>query len=67
MGAAEHRALDGYAASHGTAHEMPAENMIWKDMKLRSSKYLSNMIEQDHWGVKSLQGDGRWEGGSPRR
>jgi transposase-like protein len=30
---------------------MPAEDMIWKDTKLRSSKYL-NMIEQDHRGVR---------------
>jgi transposase-like protein len=27
--------------------------MIWKDTKLRSSKYLNNMIEQDRRGVKS--------------
>jgi transposase-like protein len=45
--------LDGYAASHRAVREMPAEDMIWKDTKLRSSKYLNNMIEQDHRGVKS--------------
>jgi transposase-like protein len=27
--------------------------MIWKDTKLRSSKYLNNMIEQDHRSVTS--------------
>jgi transposase-like protein len=32
---------------------MPAEDAIWKDTKLRSSKYLNNMIEQNHRGVKS--------------
>ena len=32
---------------------MPAEDTIWKDTKLRSSKYLNNMIEQDHRSVKS--------------
>jgi transposase-like protein len=45
--------LDGYAASHRAVREMPAEDMIWKDTKLRSSKYLNNMIEQDHRSVKS--------------
>jgi transposase-like protein len=32
---------------------MPAGDTIWKDTKLRSSKHLNNMIEQDHRGVKS--------------
>jgi transposase-like protein len=45
--------LDGYAASHRAVREMPTEDMIWKDTKLRSSKYLNNMIEQDHRDVKS--------------
>ena len=31
---------------------MSAENKAWKDTKLRSSKYLNNLIEQDHRGVK---------------
>jgi transposase-like protein len=45
--------LDGYAASHRVVREMPAEEMIWNDTKLRSSKYLNNVIEQDHRGIKS--------------
>jgi transposase-like protein len=45
--------LDGYAASHRAVREMPDEDATWKDTKLRSSKYLNNMIEQDHRGVKS--------------
>jgi transposase-like protein len=45
--------LEGYAASHRAVREMPTAEMIWKDTKLRSSKYLNNMIEQDHRGVKS--------------
>jgi transposase-like protein len=45
--------LDGYAASHRAVREMPAEDIIWKDTKLRSSKYLNDMIEQDHRSVKS--------------
>jgi transposase-like protein len=48
--------LDGYAASHRAVREISAENDAWKDTKLRSSKYLNNMIEQDHRGVKSWIG-----------
>ena len=45
--------LDGYAASHRAVCELPQHNPCWKDTRLRSSKYLNNMIEQDHRGVKS--------------
>ncbi|MDM0053516.1 IS6 family transposase [Variovorax sp. J22R115] len=45
--------LDGYAASHRAVRELPAQSSRWKDTRLRSSKYLNNMIEQDHRGVKS--------------
>jgi transposase, IS6 family len=38
--------LDGYAASHQAGGQLPT------DTKLRSSKYLNNLIEQDHRGVK---------------
>ena len=31
---------------------MPNENRAWKQSKLRSSKYLNNLIEQDHRGIK---------------
>lgn len=44
--------LDGYAASHRAVHELPAQSLRWKETRLRSSKYLNNMIEQDHRGVK---------------
>ena len=48
QGSAPHTiTLDGYAASHRAVREkLPA------DVKLRSSKYLNNLIEQDHRGVK---------------
>jgi transposase-like protein len=49
-------ALDGYAASHRAVKEMPRESLHWKRTKLRSSKYLNNMIEQDHRGVKARTG-----------
>jgi len=37
-------------------YEMPSENGVWKHTKLRSSKYLNNLIEQDHRGIKSRTG-----------
>jgi transposase-like protein len=44
--------LDGYAASHRAVREMKADSQLAADTKLRSSKYLNNLIEQDHRGVK---------------
>src|SRR4029077_12661730 len=44
--------LDGYAASHRAAREMKADGQLPADTKVRSSKYLNNLIEQDHRGVK---------------
>src|SRR5579859_2084982 len=43
---------DGYAASHRAVREMPDEDKASKHTKLRSSKYLNNLIEQDHRGIK---------------
>jgi IS6 family transposase len=44
--------LDGYAVSHRVVHEMRADGMLPDDTKLGSSKYLNNLIEQDHCGIK---------------
>jgi transposase-like protein len=44
--------LDGYAASHRAVREMQVQGELPHDAKLRSSKYLNNMIEQDHRNVK---------------
>ena len=44
--------LDGYAASLRAVREMKANGELPGDTKLRSSKYLNNLIEQDHRGVK---------------
>jgi transposase-like protein len=41
---------DGYAASHRAVREIPSENEVWKHTKLRSSKYLNILVEQDHRG-----------------
>jgi hypothetical protein len=32
---------------------MPNENELWKHTKLRTSKYLNNLVEQDHRRIKS--------------
>jgi hypothetical protein len=48
--------LDGYAASHRAVREMKAEGQMPTDTKLRSSKYLNNLIDQDHRGVKARVG-----------
>jgi len=45
--------LDGYAASHRAVREMKANGLLPEDTKARSSKYLNNVIEQDHRHIKS--------------
>jgi transposase-like protein len=44
--------LDGYAASRRAVREMKSDGELPADTRLRSSKYLNNLIEQDHRGVK---------------
>jgi transposase-like protein len=44
--------LDGYAASHRAVRELKADGSLPANTRLRSSKYLNNLIEQDHRGVK---------------
>ena len=44
--------MDGYAASHRAVREMKTGDELAADTKLRSSKYLNNLIEQDHRGIK---------------
>jgi transposase-like protein len=44
--------LDGYAASHRAVRELKADGSLPMDTMLRSSKYLNNLIEQDHRSVK---------------
>ena len=44
--------LDGYAASHRAVRELKADGLLPAETQLRSSKYLNNLIEQDHRGVK---------------
>ena len=44
--------LDGYQASHRAAKEVLSEHSEGERSKLRSSKYLNNLIEQDHRSIK---------------
>jgi transposase-like protein len=48
--------LDGYAASHRAVREMKKDGLLRRRTRLRSSKYLNNLIEQDHRGIKSRTG-----------
>lgn len=48
--------LDGYAASHRAVRELQQQGWLPKLTKLRSSKYLNNLIEQDNRHVKSRLG-----------
>jgi transposase-like protein len=48
--------LDGYAASHRAVGELKDTGELPKRVLLRSSKYLNNLIEQDHRRVKHRLG-----------
>ena len=56
QGAPQTITLDGYAASHRAVREMKTDGVLPEDTKVRSSKYLNNLIEQDHRGVKQRIG-----------
>ena len=44
--------LDGYQASHRAVREILGEHQQGKRTLIRSSKYLNNLIEQDHRSIK---------------
>jgi transposase-like protein len=44
--------LDGYAASHRAVDELKAAGTLPDRVQVRSSKYLNNLIEQDHRRIK---------------
>jgi transposase-like protein len=44
--------LDGYPATHAALSELKAEKVLPQQMLVRMSKYLNNLIEQDHRRVK---------------
>ena len=44
--------LDGYEASHTAVAELKAEGVLSKSVEVRTSRYLNNLVEQDHRRVK---------------
>ena len=48
--------LDGYAASHRAIRELKATGRMSSRVKVRCSKYLNNVVEQDHRRVKQRIG-----------
>jgi transposase-like protein len=44
--------LDAYAASHRAVRELKSGGWMPRRVRVRSSKYLNNMIEQDHRRIK---------------
>jgi transposase-like protein len=44
--------LDGYAATHRAVRELKQHTILPIDVCVRTSKYLNNLIEQDHRRVK---------------
>ena len=44
--------LDGYQASHRAANEVLGEHPEGNRCEIRSSKYLNNLIEQDHRSIR---------------
>jgi putative transposase len=45
--------LDGYVASHRAVSEMKADGQLPGDTQVRSSKYLNNVVKQDHRNIKA--------------
>ena len=44
--------LDAYAVSHRAAREMQEAGELPRRVKVRSSQYLNNLVEQDHRRIK---------------
>ena len=44
--------LDGYAASHLAVAKLKAAGTLPRRVRIRSCKYLNNVIEQDHRRIK---------------
>ena len=40
--------LDGYEASHTAVSKLKAEGVLSAGVEVRTSKYLNNLVEQDH-------------------
>lgn len=51
-GSPETITLDGYPATHAAVAELKKSGMLRPQTKVRTSKYLNNLVEQDHRRVK---------------
>jgi transposase-like protein len=51
-GAPERITLDGYPATHAAVAELRKSGVLRSRTKVRTSKYLNNLVEQDHRRVK---------------
>jgi transposase-like protein len=51
-GAPERITLDGYPATHSALAELTKSGVLRSRTKVRTSKYLNNLVEQDHRRVK---------------
>jgi transposase-like protein len=47
--------LDSYPATHAALSELKAEEVLSQRTMVRTSKYLNNLIEQDHRRVKQRE------------
>ncbi len=52
LGAPQSSRLDGYPAPHSAVTELRASGVLSSQTKVWTSKYLNNLIEQDHRRVK---------------
>jgi transposase-like protein len=44
--------IDGYPATHTALSELKSDGLLPQQTRVRTSKYLNNLIEQDHRRVK---------------
>ena len=44
--------LDGHVPSHRALRLLTWQSWVWRDVRVRSSKYLNNIVEQDHRAIK---------------
>jgi transposase-like protein len=51
-GSSERITVDGYPATHAALGELKTEDVLPQQTKVRTSKCLNNLIEQDHSRVK---------------
>lgn len=48
--------LDGHVPSRSALWKLRRERVQWRHVKVRTCKYLNNIVEQDHRGIKSRYG-----------